>query len=260
MKTLTHNLKLANIIPAKAYSATENLRAIDLAGLVQATGTLSIATNPTDGDTVVIGSRTYTFQASLTNVDGHVLIGADAAASQANLVHAINLNGGTSGTDYAAAMTKHAYVTISDFTTNVATVTAKTAGTDANSLATTDTLTAAADGFAATTLTGGKDGPMAESAIIPVSIGNVTGSPTSVKVKIQESDTVAFSSSATALGGEEVTISRNTNFHFHVTPSKRYLRAVITFSGGSSPTAVVAGTAILSDIASPLVIDLESVN
>jgi hypothetical protein len=180
MKTLAHNLKIATMIPAKAYGATENFSAVDLLGLVQATGTLTIATNPTNGDTIVIGSRTYTFQDTLTNVDGHVKIGANAAATQVNLVHAIMLNGGTVGTDYATAMTKHAYVTISDFSTNVATVTAKSAGTDGNSLATTDTLTAAADGFAAATLTGGKDDiASCDSALVLLSIGDITGTPTS---------------------------------------------------------------------------------
>lgn len=257
MKTLTHNLKIATMIPAKAYGATENLRAMDLRGLVGATGTLTIATNPTDGDTVVIGSKTYTFQDTLTNVDGHVKIGASAAASQVNLVHAINLNGGTSGTDYAAAMTKHPYVTIGEFSSNAAVVTAKSGGTDGNAIATTDTLTAAADGFAATTLTNGRDDAyQAESALVLLSIGDITGTPTSVKVKIQECDDIGFvTSPTTALGGEEITITalllRNSQQRFEVTATKRYLRAVVTFTGGSTPTAALAAIAVLSDIAVP---------
>lgn len=258
MKTLTHNLKIATMIPAKAYGATENFRGVDLLGLVAASNTLSIATNPTDADTIVIGSKTYTFQDTLTNVDGHVKIGANAAATQVNLVHAIMLNGGTSGTDYAAATTKHPYVVISEFATNVATVSAKSAGTDGNSIATTDTLTAAADGFSSATLTGGKDDiASCDSALVLLSIGDITGTPTSVKVKIQEANDIGFATSpTTALGGEEITITatnalRNSMQRFEVSPTKRYLRAVVTFTGGSTPTAALAAMAILSDIAVP---------
>lgn len=57
-----------------------------------------------DTQTVTIGSKTYTFQTVLTNVDGNVLIGANQAASVANLIAAINLAAG-SGSTYAAATT-----------------------------------------------------------------------------------------------------------------------------------------------------------
>ena len=42
-----------------------------------------------DGDTVVIGSRTYTFQSTLTNVNGHIQVGASVGDSILNLTAAI---------------------------------------------------------------------------------------------------------------------------------------------------------------------------
>lgn len=56
-------------------------------------------TNVSDGDTVEIGSITYTFKDTIAS-SGHVHIGADADASLLNLISAIN-HTGTAGTDYA---------------------------------------------------------------------------------------------------------------------------------------------------------------
>ena len=67
-------------------------------------GTLTFTGQPSNTETVVVGSKTYTFQSTLTNVDGNVKIGATAAASISNLVNAINLGAGA-GTAYATAMT-----------------------------------------------------------------------------------------------------------------------------------------------------------
>lgn len=61
--------------------------------------------NFSSGDTITIGARTYTFQSTLTLVDGHVHIGAAFANSIANLANAILGGGGASpgggpGIDY----------------------------------------------------------------------------------------------------------------------------------------------------------------
>lgn len=67
----------------------------------QATGTLtSNNTAPSDGDTVTIGSTTYTFKTALTPTAGEVLINSTADAALLNLIRAIN-HSGTAGTDYA---------------------------------------------------------------------------------------------------------------------------------------------------------------
>lgn len=67
---------------------------------------LGQSANFSNGETVVIGSKTYTFQTSLTDVDGNVLIGANGGASLVNLTAAINLSGGS----YAASTSKNTQV------------------------------------------------------------------------------------------------------------------------------------------------------
>jgi len=66
-------------------------------------GTLtSDNTTPSDGDTVVIGTKTYTFKTALTPTEGEVLINSSADAALLNLIRAIN-HTGTANTDYKCA-------------------------------------------------------------------------------------------------------------------------------------------------------------
>jgi hypothetical protein len=71
-------------------------------------GTLTFSAAPTDTETITIGSKVYTFQAILTNVDGNVFIGASASDCLDNLIAAINLDPAGAGSLYAAAMTANA--------------------------------------------------------------------------------------------------------------------------------------------------------
>lgn len=141
------------------FSGFQTYESVDVAippsAPVSATGTLtSSGVNVSNGDTVTIGAKMYTFQTVLTNVDGNVLIGASATASMTNLFNAINdTGGGTPGTDYAAAMTPHPTVTATNPSATTVVVTAVTAGIGGNSIATTEV--AATLAWGAITLTGG---------------------------------------------------------------------------------------------------------
>ena len=73
---------------------------------VPAVGTLTLTGQPADTETVTIGTKVYTFQTTLTNVDGNVKIGANASGTIDNLIAAINLTAGA-GTTYAALMTEN---------------------------------------------------------------------------------------------------------------------------------------------------------
>ncbi len=79
------------------------------------TGVLTLAANPTDGDTFTVGSRTYTFQDTLTDVDGNIHIGVNAAATVTTIVNGVTL-GANAGTDYATSMTANVSVTCADGT------------------------------------------------------------------------------------------------------------------------------------------------
>lgn len=115
--------------------------------------TLTSTGNPANAETVTLGSKVYTFQTVLTNVDGNVKIGATAALSLQNLFAAVNLNGGVPGTDYAAAMTVHPSIFAEALTATTIRFRAKTGGTAGNALATTETSTVLS--FGAATLAGG---------------------------------------------------------------------------------------------------------
>ncbi len=107
-------------------------------GEVAATGILtSTVVGLANGDTVTIDGKTYTFQDTLTNVNGNVHVGADAAESLFNLVSAINLLAGA-GTRYATATTLHATVSAAGGPGLTMVATAKTPGPGGNALATTE--------------------------------------------------------------------------------------------------------------------------
>jgi hypothetical protein len=119
----------------------------NLTALVRAFGTLTSSGVFTDTQTVVVGGKTYTTQTSLTNVDGNVLIGANAAATLANLKAAINLGAGA-GTVYATAMTENAHVKATTLTATTLKVVSRVPGAIGNLIATTETQTNASWGGA----------------------------------------------------------------------------------------------------------------
>jgi len=65
------------------------------------TGTLTIATQPTDGDTVTINGVVFTFKTVLGTTAGNVLIGASAATANTNLTALVNAPSTTTTTGVA---------------------------------------------------------------------------------------------------------------------------------------------------------------
>jgi len=109
---------------------------------IAAQGELTLAAQPTAGDTMTIGAQTYEFAEAAGS--GKILIGAALANTQAAVVAAIN------GTDGYNA--KNFYVTCAAFATNAAVLTAHRAGVAGNSIVTTETFTDAGNLFDAATL------------------------------------------------------------------------------------------------------------
>ena len=120
--------------------------------LQRASGTLTTTANFANSDTITIGTRTYTFQTTLTDVNGNVLLGATQLASLENLRDAINLGLGA-GIDYAASTTLHPTVFAGNPTATAIEVFARSPGAGGNSIATTETSAVASWGAA--TLGGG---------------------------------------------------------------------------------------------------------
>lgn len=122
----------AAVFNKKSDNSTQEVVPTDTA----ASATLTNAgSNVSNADTVTIDGKVYTFQSTLTNVDGNVKIGASNTASMTNLFRAINGTGGTPGTDYAAATVAHTTVDATNPTGTTVVVTAKATGTAGNSLA-----------------------------------------------------------------------------------------------------------------------------
>lgn len=116
---------------------------------VAATGTLTIATQPTADDTITIAqgdvTEVYTF-VDTAEGDFDVALGIDVDATQVALAAVINEHS--------------ALVTAGAFNANVSTITAKVKGVIGNTIATTSELSDEdeTDGFAADTLGTGADG------------------------------------------------------------------------------------------------------
>lgn len=149
------------ITNSTAQPITAGAIPIDLSSVcVKANQALTFTGNASDADTVTIGGKTYTLQATLTNTNGNVQLGATAGDTIQNLTDAINLTG-TPGTQYALAMTKHPTVTAVKTSGTVLTATAINGGTAGNSIGTTKSSSACSWGN--TTLLSGTDPSAANS-------------------------------------------------------------------------------------------------
>lgn len=110
--------------------------------------TLTINTEPTDGDTVVISGVTFTFKDDLTGAAaGSVLIDGSAANARTNLKSAVE-GGGTAGTDYVELGSRDAFL-LRRKRNIAATSAAAMAFTGYGDIAVAETLTATADVWSA---------------------------------------------------------------------------------------------------------------
>jgi hypothetical protein len=173
---LTDNPEVpTNVIALRCDSQNRPLLSLTKANIVPvaATQTLTLTANATNTETVTIGGKVYTFEASLTNANGNVQIGATAGESLDNLVAAINLDFGA-GTKYAAATTLHPTVRASRGAGDTMVVTAKVLGSAGNAIGTTETLLNGSWG--AVTLLGGADGDLTtEAGVTPSGPNYVAG-------------------------------------------------------------------------------------
>lgn len=108
--------------------------------------TITLATNPTANDTVVIAGVTFTFVSTIGTTAGNVLIGGSAAATQTNLRTLFNDPSTTTANGVALSVADQRKLqtggfSMGAFSSDVATITGY--GKQGN----TETLTASADGF-----------------------------------------------------------------------------------------------------------------
>lgn len=135
---------------AKTLTVPTNI-AVDISThAVKSAIVLTIDTQPLALDTMLIGTKEYTFVADGTEADdGDISVGTDLATARLAIVAAIN------GTD--TINTPHPLVTASDFVGDACTITALVGGVLGNSIVTTEELSALTNVFAAGTLANGAD-------------------------------------------------------------------------------------------------------
>lgn len=119
---------------------------------------------PGNNETVVINGKTYTFQDTLTDVNGNVQIGGTLAESILNLAYAINLDPGAD-VKYALAMTVNADVFATAYDATTLTVTADIKGTAGDAFTVTTTVTGGSWTPSAT-LDGGVDVDLVPAALL----------------------------------------------------------------------------------------------
>jgi hypothetical protein len=128
---------LLTTLPARSVVMTTTVKPSTAIVGGAAKGTLtSDNTAPSDGDTVTIGTKVYTFKTALTPTEGEVLINSTADAALLNLIRAIN-HSGTPNTDYKVAVADTQVTAATSVTAHAFVVTAITPG--ASTVATTET-------------------------------------------------------------------------------------------------------------------------
>ncbi len=125
-----------------------------------ASATLDLTAQPASGDTVTIGTDTYTFVAAASDLvattANQVVIGSSVQNTLDNLQAAVNGTGGA-GTTYSAATVENSAAQISSVNGGSATIQAALPGTDGNSIAVSTSITDTSGGFSGgvTDLAGG---------------------------------------------------------------------------------------------------------
>jgi flagellin len=171
-----------------AGTVTQTVPAVQAVGHIDFSGT-----GPAAADAIVIGATTYTFQATNPTTTGSATTGfvketGSATVAATNFANAINMTGGTAGTDYGSGGVANATFTAVANGAAV-TITAIAAGTGGNNatLTTTSTngfvaLTATAGGLAAVTTTPNLTNVLSTAAdaqatlsLINTAVANVAG-------------------------------------------------------------------------------------
>lgn len=99
---LGKNIDLAGFVFKNGYTGDINNAQLYISENLTGTAVLSSAQTPTDGDTVIIGGVTFTFNTTLSTLAGSVLISGSADAARANLTALVNTPGTT--TTYGTAL------------------------------------------------------------------------------------------------------------------------------------------------------------
>jgi len=205
---------------------------------VRSVGTLTATANFANAETVTVAGRVYTFQTTLTNVNGNVKIAASLTLSLLNLLRTINRSGGVVGTDYAAATVKHAALEATASTATTLSIRAIFGGTAGNALGTTEA--AANASFGAATLTGGSNSSV--TAWKPL---RFTGESLNFNIENTKTAEVRSDRTETDLVQTSASGGGDVNVELSFATFKDWLEAVLCGAWTGSPTEVIQNGSIL---------------
>lgn len=117
------------------------------------TAVLSIATTPTDGDTVTLNGVVFTFKTTLGSTPGNVAIGGSADAARLNLTELINAPGTTDAGQVALSAQNQAIIANATATDSASANTMTVYYKGVGALTVSETLTDATDAWQTTTFT-----------------------------------------------------------------------------------------------------------
>jgi len=184
---------------AQSVTTEGNIPVDITASVTASSNTLTVDTNPTAGDTMTLGGEEYTFvPADTASAQGQIDLGVDVAATQVNIVAAVN------GTD--EVNTANASVSLGDFASDDSTVTALVGGTAGDAIDTTETFTAGTNVFSGATLGSGADCTAANA--ITALVSAMTASDTQgVGGADGAGDTVAVTADVKGVIGNAIEVS-----------------------------------------------------
>jgi hypothetical protein len=168
---------------------------------VKSAGSLTVATQPTAGDTMTIGEKVFTFVPDGTaNADGEITIGTSLATAKTAIVAAIN---GVDGHN-----DPHPLVSAVAFAANICAITALIGGVLGDAIVTTETFAAVGNLFGAGTLANGIDctAPSAVTALVTAITLNDTQGVGAVD---GDGDVVELTADTKGILGNDIIISES---------------------------------------------------
>lgn len=90
-----------------------------------------------------------------------------------------------------------------------------------------------------------------DTALVAVTVGAFTGTPTTVAISVVEGDLLNMSDATVIEGGTSTAVLASTLTKFQVHRKKRYIGVTVTITGGTTPTAQVSALGILTNWAVP---------
>lgn len=109
---LGKNIDLAEYVFKNGYTGDVSTAKMYISENLTGEAVLYTPQTPTDGDTVIIGGITFTFNTTLTTTPGSVLISGSADAARANLTALVNTPG--TSTTYGTALSSADQITLAD--------------------------------------------------------------------------------------------------------------------------------------------------